>query len=504
MSPDSFCYTTTMYRDVFNGAYLLIPIAVLVIVMVGIWWPIFVSSQVAKHMPYLPHLGGFAKRLTKPKGVYFFDGEAGADEYFHRHYPPHVRDGKNDEDVKAANHTQALKYRRLLDLDDSPIKFVYEAFYPGFANHYANNMFWKLAAIFITVVFRKDNCWGREKSRRSMDTARQVLIMLYTLLFVYRHHRRRPFFDPTANTSELISRCSQTAISVLSIALYLGNFSSHSHTVVSAIVLVVGTLCLVALLYFLFMSSRLIHRMLVTSRKSLVFSPGILTAGSERDPLLHRLVIERVWQDTWSAILLASRDFRLLPTQALEFSESRARPPYLVGFKGYASERHLENLRICEKTGLKLYYNSVLMERQHPSFETIYNTLLRQYNGPDVYFRPWDTEEEEMTRLAELGIAPGLIRSWFGHIHVVPFPLIATFVWDDAPGVAYSFGDVSKLLKLFKQNMSSEIARRRSVRQQLRALENQVVTLTYDRRSRAKARLQQHLGTKAIPYIRGI
>ncbi|OMJ16527.1 hypothetical protein AYI70_g6532 [Smittium culicis] len=43
------------------------------------------------------------------------------------------------------------------------------------------------------------------------------------------------------------------------------------------------------------------------------FSPGILTSNSVDDLNLHRLAVERIWQDTWSAILLASRDNRLPP-----------------------------------------------------------------------------------------------------------------------------------------------------------------------------------------------
>ncbi|KAJ1918544.1 hypothetical protein H4219_002558 [Mycoemilia scoparia] len=511
--PDSFCYTTTMKTDVFNGTYVLIPLAVIVVVVVGIWWPMFVSSQIVHHMPYLPNLGGFAKRQTKPKGIVSFTDERYATTNGYYSYKDNLAShqglSKNDQ-VVVAKHLQALHYRRLLDLDDSPIKFVYEMFYPGFANTYVRMMYWKFVLVFITVVFRKDNCWARNKSRHSMDTARQVLLMLFSLLFLYRHNRRRPFFDPTANLSELISRAVTMLASIFSIALALVSIDTNKHKGLTITVIILNSLAVLVILYFLLMSTKFMRRWMSGGRNQLVFSPGVLTANSERDPMLHRLAIERVWQDTWSAILLASRDFRLLPNKRLEFSVTQARPPFLIDFHGYPAERHLENLRICENVGIENFRVSTFLERDS-NFMRMANIIKNELIGPDVYFRPWDTQDEEITKLSDLGIVPKSIKSWFGQIHVVPFPFIVTIVWDDAPGVAYSFGNIEKLTKLVEQNRNGEVQRRREIRMRLRALEGQVVTLTYEKKSRIKSQLEHHIGSNSsnrpgntIPYIKGI
>ncbi|OLY82005.1 hypothetical protein AYI68_g3880 [Smittium mucronatum] len=51
----------------------------------------------------------------------------------------------------------------------------------------------------------------------------------------------------------------------------------------------------------------------------LEFSPGIFTSISADDFNLHKLASERIWQDTWSAIILASRDNRLPPLMTSPF-----------------------------------------------------------------------------------------------------------------------------------------------------------------------------------------
>ncbi|OMJ13005.1 hypothetical protein AYI69_g9174 [Smittium culicis] len=59
-----------------------------------------------------------------------------------------------------------------------------------------------------------------------------------------------------------------------------------------------------------FSLSKKLHK---NSFQVIEFSPGILTSDSVDDLNLHKLAVERIWQDTWSAILLASRDNRLPP-----------------------------------------------------------------------------------------------------------------------------------------------------------------------------------------------
>ncbi|KAJ2769137.1 hypothetical protein IWQ56_002670 [Coemansia nantahalensis] len=211
----------------------------------------------------------------------------------------------------------------------------------------------------------------------------------------------------------------------------------------------------------------------------LTLSPGILVATSAYDPRLRRLLIERVWQDTWSAILLASRDFRLLPNHRVAFCRTEVHPPYMVNYIGFAAERHLENLHLYDAIGRDAYCRAVQLERHNTQRIALIDEVVRTYTGPDGYFNPFETGEDPDRVAARFGVAQREVQSWFGKVYALHFPFTVCIVYDDLPGRIVPLVEEADLRTFLQQNADPQTTERRALRRKLRALHGQHVTLTY-------------------------
>ncbi|KAJ1995307.1 hypothetical protein GGI04_005846, partial [Coemansia thaxteri] len=217
----------------------------------------------------------------------------------------------------------------------------------------------------------------------------------------------------------------------------------------------------------------------------LTLSPGILVATNPYDPRLRRLLIERVWQDTWSAILLASRDFRLLPNHRIAFCQTRAHPPYMVNYIGFAAERHLENLHLYDAIGRRAYSQAIMLERHNDHRTALMDEIVRLYTGPDMYFNPHDANRSgeggsiAAGFLPRYGVGRNEIRSWFGKVYILHFPFMVCMIYDELPSVVVPIADENDLRLYLQQNKDVQVMARRDLRRKMRALDGEYVTLTY-------------------------
>ncbi|KAJ2780274.1 hypothetical protein H4R18_003548 [Coemansia javaensis] len=393
-------------------------------------------------------------------------------------YQARLRDMKH---TQRNRHLATVQYRRALDTATDDFRFLYAPHYPGHASDPARWLLWKLAAVAVAVVLSKDNCWARGRARAAMDAARNGVLLVVALLMLRAHNAHRPFFDPTANLSALLARLALLGAVVFAFPLFLlADPLSQAHMGLCVTLAVLNLLVVLAMLWLM---AGALPRVQVAVRgpsAPLTLSPGVLVATSAYDPRLRRLLIERVWQDTWSAILLASRDFRLLPNHRIEFSQdNRTHPPYMTNYIGFAAERHLENMRLYDVIGRAAYCQAVAVERQSEGRAALVDEIVRVFSGPDVYFNPFETGEPAESVQQRLRIAPDEVRSWFGSIFTVHFPFTVCLVYDDRPGAVIPLADEMDLRTLLDQNRSPQAAARRDVRRKLRALHGQYVTLTY-------------------------
>ncbi|KAJ1959738.1 hypothetical protein GGI12_004179, partial [Dipsacomyces acuminosporus] len=377
-------------------------------------------------------------------------------------------------------HLATVKYRRALDTDTSDFRFIYAPNYPGHASCGARELLWKFAAVFVAVVLDKDNCWSKQHSRHSLDAGRNAVLLIIALLMLRSHHSHRPFFDPTANLSALFSRIGIVVVVIFAFPLFLMHDPLSSSHTGAAMTLALINFCLLLLMLWLASSSLpKIQVALKGPSASLTLSPGILVATSPYDPRLRRLLIERVWQDTWSAILLASRDFRLLPNHRVAFCKTRAHPPYMVNYIGFAAERHLENMYLYDQIGRQAYCRAVELERNNRQRFDMTIEILRFYIGPDMYFNPYATGEAPGRVQSRFGVGLNDVKSWFGKVYVLHFPFMVCMIYDDLPNVIVPIAEEHDLFTYLQQNNDEATRRKREVRRGLRSLNGQYVTLTY-------------------------
>ncbi|KAJ1893511.1 hypothetical protein LPJ81_005359 [Coemansia sp. IMI 209127] len=319
------------------------------------------------------------------------------------------------------------------------------------------------------------------------------MVLLVLLLMLRSHHSHRPFFDPTANLGGLFVRLWLVVVAIIAFPLFLmQNPMAQAHAGL-CVALFVGGLTL--MLTLLAMAAGSMPRIQVVMRgraaTALTLSPGILVATSAYDARLRRLLIERVWQDTWSAILLASRDFRLLPNHRICFCRTRAHPPYMVNYIGFAAERHLENLHLYDAIGRRAYSQAVLWERQHDERAALVQEIARRLTGPDMYFNPYAQPAAGSsasvaaanaldTAGARFRVGPRDIKSWFGKVYILHFPFMVCMVYDELPGVIVPIAEEPDLQLFMAQNSADPVvAEKRDTRRRLRAMDGQYVTLTY-------------------------
>jgi hypothetical protein len=108
-------------------------------------------------------------------------------------------------------------------------------------------------------------------------------------------------------------------------------------------------------------------------------------------------------------------------------------------------------------------YERGVVEATDPLLRSLHLTILEKYNGPDCYWQP-----------PAHSPTPKGVTTFFGRSHVVPFPFVLVFYYDQG-GECVSLEDPEDLDAYVRQNESSAVRGARHIRRVLRALEGQTV-----------------------------
>ncbi|PVU88038.1 hypothetical protein BB559_005759 [Furculomyces boomerangus] len=455
----------------FNFFYLLLPLCLLVLVLLGIYFPISIKTitfcttpnvnAVLKSMPY-------SVLSTTPAGSMLIDNYAKEKHdctLFNRKYiekAKHLFNGntkqnsssnidENDQDIKQyyeqVQRVAAVQvYEKMLYKNDTFFPFLYQNFFPDYS---ADANCWSKPSL--TIHSTINNISLARMIVEPINFWRLSIILIIVYISMHLFAKKRPFFDASANLSGLLSRITLFFIAIFSIISWnlirngkgfsdvttdTHNSSlvqSQSFTLVMSILLM--SFCFTLLVMIMLAINSLIQanskvpipkmlsehqiynkenlaekkvildekskkfsknvldnqktsqsKLLIQNENKIVslfsygldyskensrnenlvkkkrennlgqigkpnriqFSPGILTSTSIYDSTLQRLAVERVWQDTWSAIMLASRDNRI--------------PPFYKSL-GIAIPDNLENDKLKNNnpdyTQLKLYQYKV-------------------------------------------------------------------------------------------------------------------------------------------------
>lgn len=214
--------------------------------------------------------------------------------------------------------------------------------------------------------------------------------------------------------------------------------------------------------YFSAMGTDFAQRLVKIWQRRLDFSIDIFAPHLD----MPKHIARRIQQETFSTLLLAEPDYRLKEKGPLVFGtvattdDEKDAPSYLLAFQGTQGERHIENLKVLRDIGLQRYVFAV--ERLRDAIvQDLQNTILRNFTGPDCYWR-----------ITPSATGSGTVASCFGRASVVPFPFTVVFRFDISNKTT-CLTDEAHLQQYVAQNSSSEVRAARKIRAALRAFDGQ-------------------------------
>ncbi|PWN89441.1 hypothetical protein FA10DRAFT_145352 [Acaromyces ingoldii] len=425
--PLDFCYTTTMRRDQFNWAYVVIPLAVATLMGYTLWFPYKLRKAIKSLLPKVH-------------------------EY-------------NELGIKRTPAEMENEYQRLLDRDSTPLNFLYNAYRRQWGNYKPLYILcFKLSTLLIISIFTKDNCIWRTKNTRLVLVIQQTVLICLQAVLMAAHIIVKPFVDPISNRSEMVSRVGYvlTATIGLLVALQVQGSTVYNTT----ILYIIQAFSYTGNIYFSLAGAGWMEHLIKRWQSRVDFSIDVFS------PLvnLRKHIKRRVWEETLSTVLLCAAPYHMPLGHLVTFSTDDDWPPYLLNFQGSAAERHVENLKILKAIGLTTYRKHVEELRMNDDrarrFKKVARKIQRSFAGPDAYWRPLNPP-----------FADG-VSSWFGKAFLVPFPPTLLIRYDEARDSEDKMVALTQLedLEAFVwQNEQKDVKERRWVRLALRALDGQEV-----------------------------
>ncbi|KDN51310.1 hypothetical protein K437DRAFT_221651 [Tilletiaria anomala UBC 951] len=427
--PLDFCWTTTMRKDEFNFAWIILPFAILSILFYTLWFPYRMLVTIKAMLPRVA-------------------------EY-------------NELGHKRSEAAMQEKYYLLLSRDKSPLNFMYNAYRRrwGFYKPLYILCF-KLVNTFIIAFFTKSNCVWRSFAAKTMLVSQQIVLLVVMSILCVIHFFLQPFVDAISNRSEMVSRFGYvaTAIIGLLVALQVDGSTVYNTTI---LYIVEGVMYTLTIYFSLAGTSWFAHWVKRTQRR-FDFSIDIFS------PLLNidKHIKRRIWQETLSTILLCGPGYQMPQDQVIAFSTSDTDkwPPYLLWFEGTVAERHVENLKILKAIGLRDYRRAVQYRRSHVAerLRNVTRTIQTEFAGPDAYWHPIRPPY------------PDGVSSWFGKAFLVPFPPTLVIRYDQGSSETIQLDTLEEMERFIEQNSSEPVQSKRMVRRVLRALEGQTVFCPYN------------------------
>ncbi|KAE8230167.1 hypothetical protein CF326_g4839 [Tilletia indica] len=426
--PLDFCYTTTMRKDKFNFAWLLLPAAVLTIIFFTIWLPIRMI-QVLRRM--VPHVS----------------------EY-------------NELGAKRTAEEMDLEYRRLLSKDKSPLNFMINGYRRQWAFYKPIYILcFKLTNVLIISVLTRNNCIWRFRHTKTMLLIQQAILIGWMSTLLGIHIVIKPFVDMISNRSEMVSRTGYVLTAILGLLVALNVNGSTVYR--STILYIVQGLSYSFNIYFTLAGTGLFEHAVKRGQKRLDFSIDIFSPALD----MHKHIRRRIWEETFSTILLSAPPYRMPVDQVVAFSTSDADewPPYLLNFQNTAAERHVENIKLVRELGHAAFRDYVDLERGHVAhrWKAVVQKIQASFAGPDAYWRPIRPPYPEG------------VSSFFGKAFVIPFPPTVVFRYDQGDNRTMQLTTLEEFETFVHQNEDHLVRQARRIRLTLRSLDGQRVYCPY-------------------------
>ncbi|ETS64208.1 hypothetical protein PaG_01447 [Moesziomyces aphidis] len=423
-APLDFCYTTTMRKDAFNWAYVVIPLAVLTILFYTLWYPYKLMMTIRE---MLPRVSAY-----------------------------------NELGRKRSNEEMQIYYQRLLNRDKSPFNFLYNSYHRKWGYYKPLYiLLFKLTNLLIIGVLAKDNCLFRNVRTRTMLVAQQVTLIVVMAALLGIHLLIKPFVDKIGNRSEMVSRIGYVLTATIGLLVALNVQGSTVYN--TTILYIVQAFTYGGNIYFALIGMSFVAHQVKRWQSRVDYTIDLFSPVLDMTKHIKR----RVWQETLSIIILCAPEYHMPLEQVIAFSVSDDErwPPYLIDFRGSVAERHIENLKIVKQIGIDAYRREIDFSRtaEGAHRQKLLRTIQSDYAGPDVHWRPPSPP------------FPSGVMSFFGKAFVVPFPPTLVMCYDEGTAASVVLTKIDELEAFIAQNSDSRVQSKRRVRQALRALEGQRV-----------------------------
>lgn len=427
-APLDFCYTTTMRKDTFNWAYVIVPMAALVIVFYTLWYPYKLMMTIKEMLPRVSRFNELGRK-------------------------------RSEEEMQ-------IYYHRLLNRDKSPFNFLYNSYHRkwGYYKPFYIMVF-KLSNLLIIGVLAKDNCLFRNFRTRTMLVVQQSTLIAVMASLLAVHMVIKPFVDKIGNRSEMVSRVGYVLTATIGLLVALNVQGSTVYN--TTILYIVQGITYSGNIYFALIGMSFVAHQVKRWQSRVDYTIDLFSPVLD----ITKHIKRRVWEETLSIIILCGREYHMPLEQVIAFSVSDEDkwPPYLIDFQGSVAERHIENLKIVKQIGIEAYRTEVDISRTEEGIyrAKLMRTIQRDFAGPDAYWRPQEPP------------FPSGVMSFFGKAFLVPFPPTLLIRYDEGGKHTLTLTRTEEFEAYIEQNSDPKVISKKMVRQALRALEGQKVFCPY-------------------------
>ncbi|KAG8691132.1 hypothetical protein FRC11_006552 [Ceratobasidium sp. 423] len=460
--PLDFCWTTTMEKDEINYAPVAVILGILTLIFMTFWFPIRLGRTIRVSLPVVEPYDALGQR-------------------------------RSEEEMEH-------EYQRLLERDKSPFSFLYNGgsnkvidrtlveflfteYRRKWGSFKALYLGGKLTALLIVAIISPDSCLtlkiGRNHiSRDTLKVARQSVLLAVMVAFLLVQSLAAPFVDPVSNANEWTSRMNFVLTSLLGLFVALdipgqglwNGWGLYTQPSTQRVYIITYGLTV----YFTVINWGWMHRVIKRLTRRIDFGIDIFSPRLDISPESRHLK-QRIWQESWTTLLLASPQCRMRASQKLRFAEGCVAisdipaPPYLLDFANSPAERHIENLKILREIGRSIYEQAANESQIHyKRITSLRHKILQRMIGPDAFWFPTGSTGETCINAVD----------YFGNAWCTPFPLTVIIRYDSS-GTVVSITNLNHIEEFIHQNESRIVEKQRELRIALRCLDSTIVQWPY-------------------------
>ncbi|WAR55319.1 hypothetical protein PtB15_6B58 [Puccinia triticina] len=411
VNPAEFCYRTTLRKDTFDGAGLVLFLAVIGLLALGCWFPLRLLNTIRASSPQARPTRAYNSNTTTTTNKLGNHGSAPSGRFAYFCHP----------------YKQADRWAPARDLIS---RFVL-----------------KLVVVVLATVPVKDTCIFIKRgasSRASIDLFRCLFLASTFLAFWIYQAVWMPYRYKSLNLIHDMNTKFCLLLSVVGAGSAIIHFQE---LLFGSILLIWTTLMYLLNIHYLAIHSKKLQRLISSFNRDLQIDESLFSADFD----FRKEVIRRVWDESLCVLILGMPEYRMAEGKRLRWREEVPGAPCLVNFDGTHGERLVENVRLFEGLGAERYGRAAGQagHRADQKALAIQSVIRSEFTGPDCFWKPHNAADL-------VGVT-----TFFGRADVVPFPFTVVFKYDQRPADPVYISTPADLRAFVAQNQNAQVQMRR-------------------------------------------